>query len=291
VQLGEPGFDFRGRHVHGSGQVRASKHWCLARIDGDHPTGFEQLSELVRLERALGARQKRIEHVPELSPLHGADLAALCKEIIAQDLSADEPTRATGELQVRDGQYTALARKLDIERGRLIFSGGLLVDPAVDIRAVKEFPDVKAGVNVRGTLREPRLSFFSEPSIPQSQIVSLLLAGGTLESAQNQNSQGTPQAKQEVAGQAAALLVSQFGGKIGLPDISVESDFDRATDQQGTSLVLGKYLSPRLYVSWGVSLTESINTFKMRYTINDRWTVKTEAGKEGSADLVYTIEK
>jgi hypothetical protein len=32
-------------------------------------------------------------------------------------------------------------------------------------------------VNVRGTLREPRLSFFSEPSVPQSQIVSLLLAG------------------------------------------------------------------------------------------------------------------
>ncbi len=203
----------------------------------------------------------------------------------------DEPTRATGELQVKDGQYTALARKLDIERGRLIFSGGLLVDPVVDIRAVKEFPDVKAGVNVRGTLREPRLSFFSEPSIPQSQIVSLLLAGGSLQSAQNPTTQGTPQAKQEVAGQAAALLVSQFGGKIGLPDISVESDFDRASDQIGTSLVLGKYLSPRLYVSWGVSLTESINTFKMRYTIDDSWTVKTEAGKETSADLVYTIEK
>ena len=202
-----------------------------------------------------------------------------------------EPTRATGELQVKDGQYTALARKLDIERGRLIFSGGLLVDPVVDIRAVKEFPDVKAGVNVRGTLREPRLSFFSEPAIPQSQIVSLLLAGGSLQSAQSPSTQGTPQATQEVAGQAAALLVSQFGGKIGLPDISVESDFDRASDQIGTSLVLGKYLSPRLYVSWGVSLTESINTFKMRYTIDDSWTVKTEAGKETGLDLVYTIEK
>src|SRR5678809_1611800 len=75
-----------------------------------------------------------------------------------------QPTRATGELQVKDGQYTALARKLDIERGRLIFSDRLLVDPAVDIRAVKVFPDVKAGVNVRGTLREPRLTFFSEPT-------------------------------------------------------------------------------------------------------------------------------
>jgi translocation and assembly module TamB len=205
---------------------------------------------------------------------------------ITERTQPGEPTRATGELQVRDGQYTALARKLDIERGRLIFSGGLLVDPAVDIRAIKEFPDVKAGVNVRGTLREPRLSFFSEPSIPQSQIVSLLLAGGSLQAVQGQDRAGTPGASQEVAGQAAALLVSQFGGKLGIRDISVESDLSNET-----SLVLGKYLSPRLYVSWGVSLSEAINTFKMRYTIDDRWTVKTEAGKESSADLVYTIEK
>lgn len=197
-----------------------------------------------------------------------------------------QPSRATGELQVRDGQYTALARKLDIERGRLIFSGGLLVDPAVDIRAVKEFPDIKAGVNVRGSLREPRLTFFSEPSVPQSQIVSLLLAGGSLQTAQQADRVGTPAAGQEVAGQAAALLAAQLGGKLGIPDISVES-----TLSNETSLVLGKYLSPRLYVSYGISLTESINTIKMRYTLDDRWTVKTEAGKERSAELVYTIEK
>jgi translocation and assembly module TamB len=205
----------------------------------------------------------------------------------------DQPTRATGELQIKDGQYTAMARKLEIERGRLIFSDRLLVDPAVDIRAVKEFPDVKAGVNVRGTLREPRLTFFSEPSIPQSQIVSLILAGGSLESAQNQGrAGGNGGASQEVAGQAAALIAAQLGNKLGIPDISVESDFDSLSDHDiGTSLVLGKYLSPRLYLSYGISLTESINTVKMRYTLDDRWTIRTEAGKERSADLVYTIEK
>ena len=205
-----------------------------------------------------------------------------------------EPSRATGELQVKDGQYVALARKLDIERGRLIFSGGLLVDPAVDIRAVKIFPDVKAGVNVRGSLREPRLTFFSEPSIPQSQIVSLLLAGGTLESAQSADRAGTPGATQEVASQAAALLAAQIGGKIGLQDISVESQGRKSDDgrlSNDTSLVLGKYLSPRLYVSWGISLTENINTIKMRYTLDDNWTIKTEAGTERAADLVFTIER
>jgi len=205
---------------------------------------------------------------------------------ISERTLPDEPTRATGELQVRDGQYTALARKLEIERGRLIFNGGLLADPAVDIRAVKEFPDIKAGVNVRGSLREPRLTFFSEPSKPQSQIVSLLLAGGSLQTAQDPSRAGTPAAHNEVAGQAAAILAAQLGGKLGIPDISVESDLSNET-----SLVLGKYLSPRLYVSYGISLTESISTLKMRYTLNEHWTVKTEAGKERAADLVFTIEK
>jgi hypothetical protein len=34
-----------------------------------------------------------------------------------------------------------------------------------------------------------------------------------------------------------------------------------------------------------------LNTLKLRYSINDRWTVRTEAGKEVSADVVYTVEK
>ena len=29
----------------------------------------------------------------------------------------------------------------------------------------------------------------------------------------------------------------------------------------------------------------------MRYSINDKWTIKTEAGKERGADLVYTLDR
>jgi translocation and assembly module TamB len=189
---------------------------------------------------------------------------------------------------VRDGQYVAYARRLDIERGRLIFNNRLLVDPAIDIRAVKVFPDVKAGVNVRGSLREPQVSFFSEPTIPQSQIISIIFAGSSLESVQQPGRVGTTGAKQEMAGQAAAILAAQLGTKMGIPDISVESDPGSAQ----TSLVLGKYLSPRLYVSYGVSLAETISTVKMNYTLDENWTIKTEvAGKERGADFIFTIEK
>jgi hypothetical protein len=44
-------------------------------------------------------------------------------------------------------------------------------------------------------------------------------------------------------------------------------------------------------VSYGISLSESINTLKLRYTISDRWVLKTEAGENQSADVEFTIER
>jgi translocation and assembly module TamB len=196
----------------------------------------------------------------------------------------DGTSRGTGELGVAEGKYAALGRRLDIERGRLIFSGGLLNDPGVEIRATKEFPDVRAGVNVRGSLREPRMTFFSEPTLPQSQVVSLILAGGTLESAQG-NGQGNS-GRDTLIAQGGAILAQQLGQRIGIEDVGIEQNLANET-----SLVFGKYLSSRLYVSYGVSLAEAINTLKLRYSINDRWTLRTEAGKESSAEVVYTVEK
>jgi translocation and assembly module TamB len=191
----------------------------------------------------------------------------------------DAITRGTGELSVTGGQYLAYARKLDIQRGRLIFTGGAIDDPGVDLRAQKEFPDVTAGVNVRGTLQQPRMSFFSDPPLPQSQIVSLILSGSA--------AQGTQTASNAALGQGAALLASQLGSRVGLPDVSLETD----PIANETSLVLGRYLTPRLYVSYGVSLTETLNTLKLRYTLGDHWVVRTELGTARGADLIFSITK
>ena len=191
----------------------------------------------------------------------------------------DPITRGTGELSVAEGKYAAFARQLDIQRGRLIFTGGPINNPGIDVVAQKVYPDVTAGVNVRGTLAQPHISFFSDPPLPQQQVASLILAGGSIESSQN--------ASNAALGQGAALLAAQLGSHVGIPDVSLETD----PLLNETSLVLGRYLSPRLYVSYGVSLTEQLNTLKMRYTLGDHWTIRTEIGQAYGADLVYSITK
>jgi len=192
----------------------------------------------------------------------------------------DAITRANGELDIEKGKYMAYGRLLDIDSGRLYF-GGPIDNPGIQVTAKKEFPDVTAFVNVRGTLLQPRLSFSSTPPLPQSQIVSLILAGGSLESAQTRGAAGNV-----ALGQGVAMLAQQYGSVVGIQEAGIESDINSET-----SLVLGRYLNPRLYVSYGISLTEQLNTFKLRYTLGDHWTIKAELGQAQGADLVYTISK
>ncbi|MFO0227126.1 MAG: translocation/assembly module TamB domain-containing protein, partial [Gammaproteobacteria bacterium] len=254
-----------------TGAVLPSADEVLVGEEPDDPEGSFRVSSNIRL--VLGDKVT----------VEALGLAARLGGTLNVITQPDGTSRGSGELGVAEGKYMALGRRLDIERGRLLFTGGPLNDPGVDIRATKEFPDVKAGVNVRGTLGEPRMSFFAEPSLPQSQIVSLLLAGGTLEGAQANDAAANRSA---LIAQGGAILAQQLGQKIGIEDVGIEQNLANET-----SLVFGKYLSTRLYVSYGISLAEAINTLKLRYTINDRWTIKFEAGKEASTDIVYTVEK
>jgi translocation and assembly module TamB len=191
-----------------------------------------------------------------------------------------------GEIRVVDGKYDAYGQKLEIERGRLLFDGTPLADPGLDVQAQKELPDVTVGLNVRGTLRDPRLTLYSIPAMPQSQILSYLLIGKPIDEAGSSEIATVDAAKNSAALSGGGFLASQLGRRIGLEEVGIERSSDN-----NTSLVLGKFLSPRLFVSYGISLTESINTLKLRYTLSDSWVLKTEAGEIQSADLEFKIER
>jgi translocation and assembly module TamB len=83
------------------------------------------------------------------------------------------------------------------------------------------------------------------------------------------------------------MLAAELGQHVGIQEVGVESNL--LTND--TSVVLGRYLSPRLYVGYGVSLTQQLNTLKLRYSLGDHWVVRTEVGQARGADLVYTIDK
>lgn len=209
---------------------------------------------------------------------------------VATTVHTGDIASGRGELNVLDGRYEAYGQKLEINRGQLLFEASPLDDPGLDIEARRKVETVTVGLNVRGTLQEPRLSFFSDPTLPQTQIVTYLLTGKPLDSVGGSDTATVSSAREALALQGGGLLASQLGRRLGLEEVGVESSMG-SDGGANTALVLGKFLSPRLFISYGISLTESINTLKLRYTISDKWIFKTEAGENQSADLEYTIER
>jgi translocation and assembly module TamB len=195
-------------------------------------------------------------------------------------------TRGQGELNIKEGQYAVYGQKLEIERGRLVFAGGPIDNPGLDMRVIRKSGDVLAGVRVTGTATVPTLTLFSDPTMEQSDILSYLLLG--IPTSKASGAQGAA-----LSGAAASLglaggdwISKKLGNAFGIDEVGVES----GDTVEESSLVLGKYLSPRLYISYAVGLFDQLNTFRMRYDLSRRWSVQTETGAATGADLLFTLE-
>jgi translocation and assembly module TamB len=205
-------------------------------------------------------------------------------------LLEDEPgqlTRGTGEISIPEGRYRAYGQRLDVEHGRLLYTGGPLSNPGLDIRAVRHVNNVTAGLKVRGSLDQPLLELFSIPAMGQTDALAYLLLGRPIETSTGEEGAMMAKATLELGLSGGDHLARQLGSRFGLDEMRVESS---DTGEQA-SLVMGRYLSPKLYISYGVGLVEAFNTFTVRYQISDKWQLKAESGESQGADFLYTIER
>ncbi len=198
----------------------------------------------------------------------------------------NQPSKAVGEINVINGQYRAYGQQLTIEQGHLLFTGGPLSNPGLDLRAVRKVGDISAGLKVRGSLYYPKVEIFSIPAMSQTNALSYILLGRPIEESSNDESNMMAQATLLLSLSSGNIIARSIGDSFGLDEMRIDS-----SKGGEASLVIGRYLSPKLYVSYGVGLIESVNTFKIRYQISDRWQLIGENGEQQGADLLYTFDK
>jgi len=199
--------------------------------------------------------------------------------------------RALGEIHLDGGRYKAYGQDLTITTGRLIYSGGFISQPAIDLRAErKPNDDVTIGVTVRGTLEKPQFALSSSPAMTQAQQLSWLVLGRPLEDS------GTEGDRARLSGAALALglsggdfLAQRLRGSTGLDEISIGARPGETAEQ--ARLTVGKYLSPKLYISYGIGLFQPGNIFKLVYELGRGFKLQTETGVESGGDILYSIER
>lgn len=214
-------------------------------------------------------------------------------------------TSANGELQLVDGLYKAYGQNLKIQRGRIFFAGGPIDNPMLDVWAVREVQDVTAGVKVSGTAQSPQIDLFSEPMLDQTNILSYIVLG---KPAAQATKGGDNQALLSAMASSAAMeqgdgFAKKMANDLGLDDAGIGSNTQNnpnvpsassTTNKSGgmgdSALTVGKYLTPELYISYGVGLFDSSTIFKIRYLLSKRWTLETQTGTYSGVDLRYGLE-
>ena len=201
----------------------------------------------------------------------------------------DRPMLAHGELNITEGSYTLYGQRLEIRNGRLLFLGNPL-NPALDIRAVRETRVAEVGLLMNGTARNIQGQLFSTPSLPESEILSLLVTGNSFGDANAGQQSG-----ENMLGAIALLGLEKGQGltdsvisKLGIDTVALNNSGDTYRD---SSLGLGKYLTPNLFMRYDIGLFDRENVLTLDYILTERLRLEVETGVSQSVDLTYTVEK
>jgi len=199
---------------------------------------------------------------------------------------------ADGEVSVAEGYYIAFGQRLAITRGRVMFKGPL-GRPDLDIlatRKIKGGNEVIAGVIVTGNLLSPTVRLYSQPAMPETDILSYIILGEPLAKDKIQTNILSATGVLLSAGESVILqnrVREHFGSD------TLESDSKKQGTIARSISAIGKYIQERFYVSLGGSPFTDTYLITLRYTISKRWEIETKTGSPGSpsgATLYFKID-
>ena len=209
------------------------------------------------------------------------------KVTVRSNKQAGAPPTVVGEVRTVAGRYRAWGQQLDVETGLIRFNGPY-DNPSLDILALRPNIEVRAGVQVSGSAKNPRVRLYSEPELPDAEKLAWVVlgrsaAGGGAEAAVLQQA-------------ALALLGGRNGGgagtnvasKLGLDEIGFKGP-GAGADASGAALTFGKRLSKDLYVTYERSLSGTLGTLYIFYDLTKRLRLRGQTGANTGLDLIYTI--
>jgi translocation and assembly module TamB len=184
------------------------------------------------------------------------------------------PVSIVGQVRTVQGRYRAWGQALNVETGLMSFNGPY-DNPSLDLVAVRPDIEVRAGVRVSGTLRNPQARLFSEPDLPEAEKLSWVVLGRSPATSSADGASMQKAALTLLAGKVGSGLASGLGvDELGLSD-------------EGVSV--GKRLGDELYVTYVAGLSGAASTLYILYDITRRLTVRAQTGESSAVDLVYTF--
>jgi translocation and assembly module TamB len=205
----------------------------------------------------------------------------------------NEMATGTGEFRFREGRFYSYGQNLTIHDGTggkpqgAVHFAGPVDNPGLALSAYRIAEDgTEAGLEVTGPLKEPRVVVYTDPAMAQANAISYLMFGRGIEESSSAEKMQVANAALYMGGNVVA---TRMAAKVGLDEARIEPG--SSGTMSDASLMVGKYLSPKLYASYGMGLFDRASRFHLRYLVSHALSVQTESGVATGADVFYRFEK
>ena len=285
-------------------------YWQLA------PAGSPRLSDDVVVRRASdmkkeGPARPRLDldistDLGRHFLFKGAGLSSQLAGTVRIAASGRDLPRASGSIRTVGGRFDAYGQQLAIERGVLSFNG-LLDNPGLDVRAVRQGLPVEPGVQVGGTARRPVVSLVSDPDLPDAEKLAWLVLGHGPEKMGAGDAAVLLSAAGGLLGNDSGGVVQQVKKTFGIDEIGVRqgnigdaggrqpgsrvaggSSIDSA-DTGSQILSVGKRLSSNALLSYEQTLGRAEGIVKLTVKLTRQVAVVGRAGSDNALDVYYTL--
>lgn len=196
-----------------------------------------------------------------------------------------------GQVRLNEGRFAAYGQDLLIRKGNVSFAGSPS-QPTLDIEAIRnpeamEDPTITAGVRVTGLADNPTVKVFSNPTMSQSEALSYILTGRSLDSSgEGSSSNAMAAALLGMSLSKSSKLVGDVGSAFGLKDLSVTT----AGIGDNTKVEVSASLAPKFRVKYGVGIFAPLTELTLRYNLTPKLYLQWVSSINQAVDLMYRFE-
>ncbi|MEM7300328.1 MAG: translocation/assembly module TamB domain-containing protein [Pseudomonadota bacterium] len=184
--------------------------------------------------------------------------------------------RALGGFRLISGKFDILTRRLDFNRGNIGFSGSL--DPTLDFVASSQVDDATVSINVGGRASSPKITFTSNPTLPQDEVVARFVFGKSLSSLSALQVAQLAGAVSTLSGKGGAGLVEKLRKGVGVDNLDVTND-----DKSGVTVKAEKYVTDRVKIGAAKGAKSGSGKVTIDFDINKFLKARGELGEKGSS--------
>ncbi len=199
--------------------------------------------------------------------------------------------RLDGQLRAVRGSLNFMGRLFSVDRGLITFyADEAYIDPQLDIVLSVSVNGIVYRVEVAGRSQNPELILSSEPPVPAGDIISGLLFGRPMSDLDSGQAEMMEARSREIlASYGSAVLGTQMARQLGVDVITIKHG-EGAGD--ASRLMVGKYLSPRVMVSYKQVLSSrSAFYVSLSYLLRSYLKVMTTASQSAESGIELMLWK